>query len=89
VGRVNDAPAGAANFYHRVPNQEASVRIVEHEGAVIGFNMLGSRWDHTVLERWILERRSLDYVLGVLPDAQFDHEFGRLDLRGIATVGVH
>jgi NAD(P)H-nitrite reductase large subunit len=89
VGRVNDAPSGARNFYHRVPHREASVRIIEHDGAVIGFNMLGSRWEHTVLERWILERRSLEYVLGVLGQAQFDHEFGRLDLRGIATVGVH
>ena len=43
--------------------------------------------DHTVLERWILERRSLEYVLRVLGQAQFDVEFGRLDLRSLAEVG--
>jgi NADPH-dependent 2,4-dienoyl-CoA reductase/sulfur reductase-like enzyme len=81
VGRVNDAPAGAVDFYRRIPGKEASIRIVEHEGAVVGFNMLGSRWNHTILERWIHERRSLSYVMNVLEQAQFDVEFGRLDLR--------
>jgi NADPH-dependent 2,4-dienoyl-CoA reductase/sulfur reductase-like enzyme len=88
VGETNNAPSGATSFYYRVPGKEASIRIVEHGGAVIGFNMLGSRWDHTILERWIVERRSLDYVLNVLHQAQFDVEFGRLDLRGIAAAGV-
>jgi NADPH-dependent 2,4-dienoyl-CoA reductase/sulfur reductase-like enzyme len=89
VGEVNNVPSDAISFYRRIPGREASVRIVEHAGAVIGFNMLGSRWDHTVLERWILERRSLEYVLGVLHQAQFDVEFGRLNLRALAASGVH
>jgi NADPH-dependent 2,4-dienoyl-CoA reductase/sulfur reductase-like enzyme len=80
VGRVNDAPAASAQFYWRAPGREASIRIVESGGAVIGFNMLGSRWDHTVLERWILERRPMNYVMPRLRQAQFDVEFGRLDL---------
>jgi NADPH-dependent 2,4-dienoyl-CoA reductase/sulfur reductase-like enzyme len=83
VGRVNDAPADAVNFYRRIPGKEASVRIVEHAGAVIGFNMLGSRWNHTILENWILERRSMAYVMNALEQAQFDVEFGRLDLRQV------
>jgi NADPH-dependent 2,4-dienoyl-CoA reductase/sulfur reductase-like enzyme len=89
VGEVNNVPSDAISFYRRIPGKEASVRIVEHAGAVIGFNMLGSRWDHTVLERWILDRRSLECVLGVLHRAQFDVEFGRLDLRALTGAGVH
>jgi NAD(P)H-nitrite reductase large subunit len=83
VGQVNDAPAGASSFYCRIPGKEVSVRIVEHLGAVIGFNMLGSRWNHTFFERWITERRNLDYVIKALHLAQFDVEFGRMDLRPV------
>jgi hypothetical protein len=43
--------------------------------------MLGSRWDHRILERWISERRPLDLVVRDLHSVQFDVEFGRLDLR--------
>jgi hypothetical protein len=47
---------------------------VTKDGHVVGFNMLGRRWDHTVLIRWIEERRTLDWVLGHLNDAAFDTE---------------
>ena len=77
------APEGAVSFFARVPGKDACIRIAERNGAVIGFNMLGSRWNHTVFERWVAERRSLDYVMERLHEAQFDVEFGRLDLRPI------
>jgi NADPH-dependent 2,4-dienoyl-CoA reductase/sulfur reductase-like enzyme len=80
VGIVNAAPPGAFHFYSRIPGKDVSVRIVEHRGAVIGFNMLGSRWDHTFFERWIAERRALDYAVAHLHEAQFDVEFGRQEL---------
>jgi hypothetical protein len=68
---------GGSEFYARIEGREASVRIAETQGAVTGFNMLGSRWDHAYFERWIAERRSLDYVIQHLHEAQFDVEFGR------------
>lgn len=80
VGQVNNAPAGSREFYFRFPNREISVRVIEHSGAVVGFNMLGSRWNHAFFEQWIVERRPLAWVLDHLQDAQFDVEFGRLDL---------
>jgi len=76
-------PAGASSFYWRPPGEERCVRIVECNGAVIGFNMLGSRWDHSFFERWIRERRSLAYVVEHLDEAQFDVEFGRASLAGL------
>jgi NADPH-dependent 2,4-dienoyl-CoA reductase/sulfur reductase-like enzyme len=80
VGEISQAPPGARQFFARAPEREATVRIVEYEGRIIGCNMLGSRWNHNILERWILERRSLAWVLDHLAEAQFDVEFGRLDL---------
>jgi hypothetical protein len=35
-----------------------------------------------------VERRTLDYVLAALHEAQFDVEFGRLDLRSLAAQGA-
>lgn len=86
VGRVNDAPESAVSFFCRIPGKEASVRIVQDNGAVVGLNLLGSRWNHTFFERWIAERRTMDYVVEHLAEAQFDVEFGRLDL---SAVGPH
>ncbi|MEW5979277.1 MAG: FAD/NAD(P)-binding oxidoreductase [Acidobacteriota bacterium] len=85
VGIVTRAPTGAVDFYSRLPGREVSIRVVEHEGAVIGFNMLGSRWNHNVLEAWIAERRNLDYVMKRLPEAQFDVEFGQQDLSSVLS----
>jgi NADH oxidase (H2O2-forming) len=62
-------------WYQRVPGRYESQRVVLRGERVIGFNMLGSRWDHEPLMRWIEERRDLDYVLRHLPEAQFDEEF--------------
>lgn len=78
VGRFSKA---MREFYHRFEGREASLRLGEENGAVKAFNMLGSRWDHKVLEGWVREHRSLEDVMRRLHEAQFDVEFGRLDLR--------
>lgn len=63
------------SWFQRIPGQFVSQRIVVKGERVVGFNMLGSRWDHEPLLQWIHERRSLAYVLEHLPEAQFDEEF--------------
>ncbi len=83
VGEVTRAPAGATTFFHRVPGKDASIRIVENEGAVVGVNLLGSRWNHKWFEKWIAERRSMAHVVANLHLAQFDVEFGRLALESV------
>ncbi len=45
------------------------------DNRVIGFNLLGIRFRHAVCEKWILENRSIDYVLDHLSEANFDPEF--------------
>jgi NAD(P)H-nitrite reductase large subunit len=70
-----DPGADVRCWFQRVPGQFVSQRVVLKGDRVVGFNMLGSRWDHEPLLQWIHERRDLDFVLAHLPEAQFDEEF--------------
>lgn len=81
VGDVQGLAQGTQSLFRRMADKPISQRIVfDDEERVTGFSMLGSRWDHTILTRWIEERRSLDFVRDHLHRAQFDVEFGRVDL---------
>ena len=68
------AEAGLTTWFHRAPGAFASERIVCRDGVAIGFNMIGGRWNHEPLLQWIDERRSLDWVVARLGEAQFDEE---------------
>jgi hypothetical protein len=78
--------AGPESYFRLLPGRDVSIRIMhETDGAVTGFNMLGSRWDHTWFETWIAERRTLPYVIKNLAQAQFDVEFGRVSLKALGV----
>ena len=62
-------------FFEERGSVRSTVRIVHRRGEVVGFNLLGRRYDHTVLLRWINERRSPAWVLERLHKAAFDTEF--------------
>jgi len=62
-------------FYEETGRARSTTRIVTQGDRVVGFNLLGRRWDHEVLLRWITERRSLKWVLARLKRAAFDTEF--------------
>jgi NADPH-dependent 2,4-dienoyl-CoA reductase/sulfur reductase-like enzyme len=62
------------SWFQRVQDRPVSQRIVMEGERVVGFNLLGSRWNHELLLAWIAERRSLDRVLAHLHEAQFDEE---------------
>ncbi|TNF62015.1 MAG: FAD-dependent oxidoreductase, partial [Deltaproteobacteria bacterium] len=65
AGLVNWNLEREQNWYFEEQGRvRSTTRVVVQDGHVVGFNMLGRRWDHTVLIRWIEERRSLDWVLG-------------------------
>jgi NADPH-dependent 2,4-dienoyl-CoA reductase/sulfur reductase-like enzyme len=69
------APApGVRSWFQRVPGRLESQRIVVEGERVVGFNMLGSRWNHERFLDWIRERRPLDWVLAHLGEAAFDEE---------------
>ena len=62
-------------FFEETGQVRSTTRIVTQGDQVVGFNMLGRRWDHSVLIRWIEERRTLKWVLQHLNEAAFDTEF--------------
>ena len=76
-GRPAEPEPGLATWFQRVPGRPESQRIVVKDGRVVGFNMLGSRFDHELFLEWIDERRPLDWVLARLGEAQFDEELSR------------
>jgi len=76
AGLVNWGLDGETDwFYEEKSTVRSTTRIVLQDGRVVGFNLFGRRWDHSVLIRWIEERRSLDWVLSHLREASFDTEF--------------
>ena len=75
-------------WFQRAPDGRASERIVCKGDRVVGFNMLGGRWNHEPFLEWIDERRPLDWVLSHLHEAQFDEELTpRFRVRPQAKVG--
>lgn len=78
---------GLAEHFHRVPGQPDSIRISHRPDTeqVLGFSMLGSRWDSRVLMRWIRERRRLRWVLGHLEQALYNEEFSKRRLEGVSS----
>ena len=62
-------------WFQRIPGRTETQRIVCRGDRVVGFNMLGSRWNHELLLVWIDERRPLEWVLAHLHHAAFDEEF--------------
>jgi NADPH-dependent 2,4-dienoyl-CoA reductase/sulfur reductase-like enzyme len=66
---------GWSTWYQQWPGIAVTQRIVCRQERVVGFNCLGTRWDHQVFMRWIHERRPLDWVLAHMHEAQFDEEF--------------
>ncbi|MEM6733098.1 MAG: FAD/NAD(P)-binding oxidoreductase, partial [Myxococcota bacterium] len=88
VGEVVRVPDGTPSRYYKMPNKDISVRIVHDNEKVLGFNMLGSRWNHEILQRWVDERRSPQFVYDHLPEAQYDVEFGRAALAKMSISDV-
>ena len=88
VGEVEYAPAGTPTIFRHRSGKHVCQRIVHDGTRVIGFNMLGSRWDNEVLARWVEERRSPTWVLRHLAEAQHDVELGRMNLQAFDEVNI-
>jgi NADPH-dependent 2,4-dienoyl-CoA reductase/sulfur reductase-like enzyme len=80
VGLVNANLEGERNwFFEETGKVRSTTRItVVPDGPksdrVVGFNLIGRRFDHERLIAWIEQRRSLDYVLSHFREASFDTE---------------
>jgi NADPH-dependent 2,4-dienoyl-CoA reductase/sulfur reductase-like enzyme len=62
-------------LYWEHPDRRHSLRLALCDGTITGVNTMGIRYRHRVCERWIAEKRTVDYVLDHLREANFDPEF--------------
>ncbi len=65
------------HFHWRHPKEKICVTIAFHKDTklLLGINTFGIRMRHEILDRWLTEKRTMDYVLEYLKDANFDPEF--------------
>jgi hypothetical protein len=61
-------------FFEENGRVRSTTRIAHVDERVIGFSMIGRRWDHSIFIEWIEQRRALKWVLAHLNDARFDTE---------------
>ncbi|MBA6153512.1 NAD(P)/FAD-dependent oxidoreductase [Gelidibacter maritimus] len=68
---------GNAHFHWKYEDDTKCITI-EYENATnqfLGINTFGIRMKHEVFDRWLTEKRSADYVMAHLQEANFDPEF--------------
>jgi NADPH-dependent 2,4-dienoyl-CoA reductase/sulfur reductase-like enzyme len=70
-------PEGVETFYWEHANGKIALRLNyrTNDRALTGVNTLGIRLRHETFERWLKDRRPIEYVLEHLPQANFDPEF--------------
>ncbi|MEO1253364.1 MAG: FAD-dependent oxidoreductase, partial [Bacteroidota bacterium] len=66
-----------SDFYWENREEERCMHFVFDSSSfqVLGVNLFGIRSRHEVWDRWLNEKRTLDYVMQHLPEANFDPEF--------------
>ncbi len=67
------------HFHWRHPKEKLCITMAFHKDSeeILGINTFGIRLRHEILDRWLTEKRKVDYVLEHLADANFDPEFYR------------
>ncbi|NDV15096.1 NAD(P)/FAD-dependent oxidoreductase [Muricauda sp. TY007] len=66
-----------AHFHWRHPNQKICITIAfdKDSETVLGINTFGIRLRHEIFDGWLSEKRTVDFVMEHLRDANFDPEF--------------
>jgi NAD(P)H-nitrite reductase large subunit len=72
-------PDGSGSFYWECDDGEKCIKIIYKKETleVQGVNLFGVRNRHEVWDKWLKEKRTLDYIIANLPKANFDPEFFR------------
>ena len=70
-------PEGCSEFYWECTDKKKCIKVIyETNGRkVLGVNLFGIRNRHEVWDEWLAQGKSLDYIIGNLPEANFDPEF--------------
>lgn len=65
------------HFHWRHPHEKICITIAFHKETelFLGINTFGIRLRHEVFDRWLTEKRKVEYVIEHLKDANFDPEF--------------
>ncbi|WP_299529560.1 FAD-dependent oxidoreductase [Ulvibacterium sp.] len=65
------------HFHWRHSKEKVCITISFHKetGLFLGINTFGIRLRHEIFDRWLTEKRHVDYVIEHLADANFDPEF--------------
>ena len=65
------------HFHWRHPIEKICMTLAFHKESrkFLGINTFGIRMRHEILDRWLTENRTVDYILEHLIDANFDPEF--------------
>lgn len=74
---LNKLREGENAFYWEHENHKKCIKIVyqKEDRTVVGINLFGIRMRHQVWDRWIKNRKTIEYVLEHLEEANFDPEF--------------
>ncbi|MEM0939736.1 MAG: NAD(P)/FAD-dependent oxidoreductase [Bacteroidota bacterium] len=72
-----NCPDDCHEFYWQCADDEKCIKIIYEKDSleVKGVNLFGLRNRHDVWDRWLRDKRSLDYVIQHLSEANFDPEF--------------
>ena len=68
---------GETNFYWEHKSGKKAVRFVfrNDDHSLVGMNTFGIRYRHELFDKWIKNKKSIEYILEHLPQANFDPEF--------------
>ena len=76
-----------SDFYWQHPTDNLAVRIVFNtlSRTFIGINVFGIRMRHHVFDSWLIQRKTIDYVMEHLNDAWFDPELYKNHFKSIVA----
>lgn len=65
------------HFHWKHPNENICITVAfdKNTKAFLGINTFGIRMRHEIFDKWLTEKRNVDYVMRHLKDANFDPEF--------------
>ncbi|MEM6718615.1 MAG: FAD/NAD(P)-binding oxidoreductase [Bacteroidota bacterium] len=80
-------PEYEEHFHWKHPKKHICITIAFHKDTklFLGINTFGIRMRHHAFDKWLTEKRSVEYVLAHLADANFDPEFYKLHEKTIVA----
>lgn len=82
-----ERPEYEQHFHWKHPKKHLCITIAFHKETheFLGINTFGIRMRHHAFDKWLTEKRSVEYVLEHLADANFDPEFYKLHEKDIVA----